>query len=311
MFQPVLVGISGVYDMVLSASNFYRDTGKLERSESALKKPMANDSRLQVAIWTVKLAFYSAGIISAAVFLKHAIPCFLAPSLSALPRLWISLRSWLAPPYLYIVVNFIILTIAASSNFHHRFAEKNAQAKAGEVLEKQRDSVDPAPEVDAVEKIPADPEEKAPEKTFSFSGAAVRRRVRASASSKSLGAAPKPKQPDTLDDTWKAITEGRERRQLKKSDTWEAAPRVEAEQEEKGLGRAGGGRDLKKWEAFREAATASASASWVGLRREISLSKEDLNRRVEAFIKKINNEIRMQRQQSYEKSLGSVRTWEA
>lgn len=42
---------------------------------------------------------------------------------SEVPRMYGSLLSWLVPPYLYIIINGIILSIAASSRFHKVAAE--------------------------------------------------------------------------------------------------------------------------------------------------------------------------------------------
>lgn len=118
----------------------------------------------------------------------------------------------------------------------------------------------------------------------------------------------KPKRHETLENTWKAITEGRAMplsRHMKKSDTWENHGR---EIHVDSLG------DLvKKSETFKDRtnqAAPEALALSVGpgpgpgpgkpplLRKEPSLSQDELNRRVEAFIKKFNEEMRLQRQES-------------
>ncbi|KAF6153351.1 hypothetical protein GIB67_003541 [Kingdonia uniflora] len=111
---------------------------------------------------------------------------------------------------------------------------------------------------------------------------------------------------NTLDATWKSITEGRGEpvtRQLKKSDTWNLAPAAPIKPElEQMLAQ----RELRKSETFNDTASlassgSNSSGSSGGLGRESSLSQDELNRRVEAFIKKINNDIRLQRQESYER----------
>ncbi|XP_052208708.1 uncharacterized protein LOC127812321 [Diospyros lotus] len=118
----------------------------------------------------------------------------------------------------------------------------------------------------------------------------------------------KPKRQETLESTWKTITEGRHMpltRHLRKSDTWETHGR--------------GGHHLQpqdycmtKSQTFDAPAGSAASppfaASGGKLRREPSLSgklrrdpspsQDELNRRVEAFIKKFNEDIRLQRQES-------------
>lgn len=111
----------------------------------------------------------------------------------------------------------------------------------------------------------------------------------------------RPRRNETLESTWRTITEGRAvplARHLKKSDTWDT--------------RGGcGGREetvaaavMWKSETFNErgaAATASpgSGGSQAGkLRRETLLGHDELNRRVEAFIRKFNEEMRLQRQES-------------
>ncbi|KAL1537757.1 hypothetical protein AAHA92_30242 [Salvia divinorum] len=101
----------------------------------------------------------------------------------------------------------------------------------------------------------------------------------------------KPKKQDTLENTWKTITEGRAipiSRHLKKSETWS-----EREQENtppRAL------KAMRKAETFKERSPMSGGSG--KLRKEASLSQDELNRRVEAFIKKFNEDMRLQRQES-------------
>nr|POE50507.1 hypothetical protein CFP56_27968 [Quercus suber] len=112
----------------------------------------------------------------------------------------------------------------------------------------------------------------------------------------------KPKRHETLENTWKAITEGRAMplsRHMKKSDTWENHGRDIHVDSLGGL--------VKKSETFKDRtnqAAPDALALSVGpgkphlLRKEPSLSQDELNRRVEAFIEKFNEEMRLQKQES-------------
>jgi Cotton fibre expressed protein len=106
---------------------------------------------------------------------------------------------------------------------------------------------------------------------------------------------------ETLESTWRTITEGRAMplaRHLKKSDTCEtrvprnisddmAPPPLPA---------------MCKAETFHERGGGESPLIRSGqrkIKREPSPGQDDLNRRVEAFIKKFNEEIRLQRQESF------------
>lgn len=107
----------------------------------------------------------------------------------------------------------------------------------------------------------------------------------------------KPGRHETLENTWKTITEGRAMpltRHMKKSDTWENHGRqVNVDPS-----------PVKKSETFKDRTNFqlppvnNSPGSAGKLRKEPSLSQDELNRRVEAFIKKFNDEMRLQRQES-------------
>lgn len=280
----------------------------------------------------VKVLLISTGILSTAMALKLTLPFishFLiheAPSISTF---------FLTPPYLYILLNFIILTILASSKFHtyqdtpptliiptdpHLYEPQTTPSLNNDTVIINSNGEDAylydahvPPKTttvtsndDAVSTPPKEPfdfafsndENEKPPVSVRFS---QRKSVRAAP--EALGVA-KPKKQDTLESTWKTITEGRAMpltRHLKKSDTWEqqarrnAAPLTDLN---------GGPAVMKKSETFnggRERKSTTASPGSVGggrLRKEPSLSQDELNRRVEAFINKFNEEMRLQRQES-------------
>ncbi|CAN6691169.1 unnamed protein product [Malus baccata var. baccata] len=137
---------------------------------------------------------------------------------------------------------------------------------------------------------------------------------------KSLGVS-KPKRNDTLESTWRTITEGRSvplTRHLKKSDTWDTQVRgidentpppkpkmnkSETFQERNNANSPHPKPKMNKSETLQERSSANspslARSSGSGrLRKEPSLSQDELNRRVEAFINKFNEEMRLQRQES-------------
>lgn len=129
--------------------------------------------------------------------------------------------------------------------------------------------------------------------------------ARSGAEAKSLGISRPPKKKgDTLEATWKAITEGRGpplTRQLRKSETWESVHRGDAME-------AAASHDSSSPppppSVFRKSATNRTDDLPQGpelalkLWKEPSPSQDELNRRVEAFISKMNNDMKLQREES-------------
>lgn len=114
----------------------------------------------------------------------------------------------------------------------------------------------------------------------------------------------RPRKEETLESTWKAITEGRGpplARHLKKSDTWDTRP---GRRPSGGVGSgeidpaaAAPAGAMRKAETFNDGGAGRDKAA-APVRREPSLGQDELNRRVEAFIHKFNMEMRLQRQES-------------
>ena len=102
-----------------------------------------------------------------------------------------------------------------------------------------------------------------------------------------------PRRQDTLETTWKKITEGHSTpltKHLTKSDTWQERSHVQSSSEKSAKQKMTKSENLNDINAPTE------------LKREPSPGQEELNRRVEAFIKKFNEEMRLQRLESLAKN---------
>lgn len=101
---------------------------------------------------------------------------------------------------------------------------------------------------------------------------------------------------NSMEETWKAIMEGKqqaEERELKKSNTWAVTPTIE-QLKKKPISEL----DSTKSFALCEGTNGGNSWGW-RRRREVELSREELNQRADDFITKIKNNIRLERLESY------------
>lgn len=73
-------------------------------------------------ILSAKVLLISAGVVALAMGLKFSVPV----AVNGIPAIWSIILSWMKPPYLYIIINGIIITIAASSRFHQSQSEQPA-----------------------------------------------------------------------------------------------------------------------------------------------------------------------------------------
>ncbi|XXG71370.1 hypothetical protein AAC387_Pa07g0641 [Persea americana] len=248
------------------------------------------------------LLLSSIAALCTALFFSFSEPLLRDLFTSVLPQIWRSLLSWLAPPYLYFLVNAIIISIAASSKFQLHQPESKDQ------VEIRQDFEDPAAFEAVVVKNPAEVRQDfdvpfAKEKPLVSGRFGQLKCVKASPEGNGALRVAKPKRHETLESTWKTITEGRSlplARHLKKSDTWDTDLRSD-------------GQDpipvMKKSETMNDRMAPSPSPSPGSgklLRKESSLSQDELNRRVEAFIKKFNEEMRLQRQKSLQNYMEMV-----
>ncbi|XP_008224934.1 PREDICTED: uncharacterized protein LOC103324631 isoform X2 [Prunus mume] len=345
-------------------------------------------------IASLKIVLISSGVVALAWAMKLSVPLAMEFVASHLPLVCASFRSLLRPPYIYVLINGIIITIVASSRFHHdRSPQPKPQPEESEstvleletpaVYEQRRylgplvheevheerpavinDSVEaePEPEVEdvrvdedevvissstwtppksvmksneiaslEVEDVRVDEDEVVissstwtPPKSVMKSDqiaspvekplVSVRFSHRKPARSSPEGGKPlrvaKPKRHDTLENTWKAITEGRSMplsRHMKKSETWENHGRQVQLKVDSAVDTSAvlNSETFKDWTNQQQV---TASAGGVGkLRKEPSLSQDELNRRVEAFINKFNEEMRLQRQESLNQYMETVK----
>ncbi|XP_011043275.1 PREDICTED: uncharacterized protein LOC105138774 isoform X3 [Populus euphratica] len=309
---------------------------------------------------SLKVILLSTSLLFLSLCLKISVPLVHDFSVNQAPLLWSSILSWLKPPYLYVIINCIIITIVASSRFHYSHSTSNSTTTTHDQIEKipmdeylhdemkistveiqsghfggeqvvedkgivnavavLEDSknetaddfvlststwVPPIRRIDSSENNLLPLENLSPvEKPLVSSRFGHRKFVKASPEGGRALRVAKPKRHETLENTWKTITEGRAMpltRHVKKSetfkDTWENhgsqfnASVVDPHEAKKSA-------TFKDRTNYQLPLVNSSSPSSGKLRKEPSLSQDELNRRVEAFINKFNEEMRLQRQES-------------
>ncbi|KAJ4907614.1 hypothetical protein Rs2_11272 [Raphanus sativus] len=270
----------------------------------------------------------ASSVLIAVIFSVAAAVIFTVPSVSHFAASCFSIIYdntvfLLTPPYLYLVVNCIILSIVATSKLTHKSCSSTddsdtvvpiptyidagylnvAHVVASEYTGENDPTVEDVHEVIVDDKVIGEDQqiEKPRPRTGSLEPETDKpkpkdgsleiqvlkntskpprfgrqRSLKASQEGKksALGVTKPPRRQDTLETTWKKITEGRSTpltKHFKKSDTWQERSK------EKKMTKSG------------------------SLKREASPGQEELNRRVEAFIKKFNEEMRLQRLESLAK----------
>ncbi|CAL9071491.1 unnamed protein product, partial [Musa textilis] len=244
-------------------------------------------------------------VVTMAVALRLAGPTVVWFLAAEVPRAYASALAWLRPPYLYLVINGIIISIAAASRFQkHPAADPStlpmmnlAEVQAPEYEMKLAED-EPRRELHgrAKAEAEAEAEEEFVISTSSWSPKRRRGSLVEMPTEYSVAAEAKPlvstrfghpkaakpsadgraRRSETLESTWRTIAE-RRARPLKKSDTWDTRGGVCREEPAAAM---------RKSETLMERAGAA------------SRGQEELNRRVEAFIRKFNQEMRLQRQES-------------
>lgn len=290
-----------------------------------LSKSEFNGLTLETAISITKSVLLSIGLISTVSLFKVAvIPKVASLLTTTLPRLWVSFGLWLSPPYVFLVFNFIIVAVAASSVFrrpidtsensyipisyeHTHVAASSPYMSMHEdqsfwIIARSREIWNGIPNEDEQGKEQWDFPTLFTDK---FSNPLSEKLCAYSCEKDedAGGGGGGGGDGDSMDATWKAIMEsqGKQTSQLKKNQTWDSPPpprrlirAADAGANTVELAR----NEVKKSERFLPAAS---------LRRKISMTSEELRCRAEAFIEMVNRSIRLQRQESEQRFLQALK----
>ncbi|XP_022841616.1 uncharacterized protein LOC111365358 isoform X2 [Olea europaea var. sylvestris] len=278
------------------------------------------NSRFCIAIKALELLLLSAGLISTLLMVKGSLmPYSCEMVVSSLVGFWKFCKCFLSSHlYICIIINFMVLLIAASSCLQrHETDNHDAGVDVDEDMQIDKSplvSPPPAPPPqlqnqnqnrDFTEMVAPPPTTEA--KTTLYQGLAET--IERAMKEEKEVQLENNEEEDTMEATWMAITGGGKHKatkeQLKKSETWNMAPRRRAvamavavqslDPEELLPSIPASWKELRKSETFNDAFSIRQRG---GLRRDPSMSVDEFNKQVEAFIKKFNASMRLQRQES-------------
>ncbi|KAA0036047.1 DUF4408 domain protein [Cucumis melo var. makuwa] len=293
-------------------------------------KPVFHGLTLETAISITKSVLLAIGFISTVILFKVAIiPKFASLFIITLPRLFVSFRSWLSPPYVFIVFNFLMVAALASSVFRrqkdtsetkftpishentnvspsnpykltHEDRDFSITGRSGEIWNgiSDEDEQDKEEEEEKLLKwdFPTLFTEKFSDPSSEKFCAYSSEKVEEEKDGGDVG------DDDSMEATWKAIMERQEKQtpQLKKSQTWDSPLPARliraAVREEEPV--AWDRNEVRKPEKFQQT---------LSFRRKISMTSEELKSRAEAFIEMVNRSIRLQRQESEQRFLQAMK----
>jgi len=282
----------------------------------------------------MKLCFIALSIVSVPVFVKPVYVASYEFVFTAFPQIRETFSAWLTRAVLYALVNCIVLAILANSRFQDKFdisdrsheehnpsevphlewqQEEQEQETICEEEPTEKTEVEEFVSTEARSERIRTPDVRKVKRSLATTRFHYKKSAsaRSGAEAKSLGISRPPKKKgDTLEATWKAITEGRGpplTRQLRKSETMESVHRGDATE-------AAASHDSSPPppSVFRKSARNRTDDLPQGpelaleLWKEPSPSQDELNRRVEAFISKMNNDIKLQREESMDRYMEMV-----
>ncbi|KAI4320751.1 hypothetical protein MLD38_034196 [Melastoma candidum] len=314
---------------------------------------LASTSRL-----SPRILLLSTFLLPSAFLLHSCLPLIAEFVVDQLPPVCSAVAPWLRPPYLYILVNCIILSIVASSKLQPGGGSSQGYARQSILLQRKAVPVEVVPEELSVQVpyeqyrsgyLPGEANdsgavgialeeervvmrvEESSVKEAAVAGTVIPdlalelkrtdsmdlegikeqfpvliNHQRSTEFNPKASEAPRVRRMrrhDTMDRTWRTMTEGRAtppKRHLKRSDTWGDKQAPQGGNGENALPLAPPN-EMKNSEAFN-ASTDPTDLRKVG--RELSVGHEELNRRVEAFIRKFNEEMRLQREEEIIEQFG-------